>query len=698
VRTRPGAGVATWAGLALLVCAAPAAALGACSPGDLVSGATVVAPQGQPLPRHELAGEGSAWNGRGTIALSPDRPLVLQLATVARIGALVVQADDNDTYLVEGAFEADEWRPLWTVPVATGTGLRTRYARIDGGQPIRWLRVRPLSGDGLFSLRTLQAYCALPTPWPPRTHQDVHGGSGRLTQRHLDVIKGVLAVLGLGVVLWGIAVQRAGRPEVDRRLRDIALLLIGIASGLCWWNLGRFHFPSYLHRWEIYHYAVGAKYFRELGYTRLYECAVVADLEDVGPDAGEGRLIRNLESNQIEPATRTIDDPQRCKRYFEPERWEAFKTDAAFFRARMSPQRWRDAQQDHGYNGTPAWGILGTALANLGPASERLILALALLDPLLLVAMWCGVWWAFGWRGTCVAMTFWGTNALAPYMWNGGSFLRQDWLCASILGICLLRQNRPGWAGVALTYAALLRIFPGLIIVGLILKAVAHLWRENSFVLTRDHRRFALGCAGTLAVLVPTSAWIAGSWDAWPAFARNSRVHLATPLTNHMGLKTLLSYDSASRAERLKDDSLDDPFSPWKDARKATFAQRKALWWLAVGLYLALLVRAVSRQEDWVGACLAIGLIPIATELTSYYYSILLGMSLLWTVQARAGAALLALSATTCLLPALWPWYDDLFTWQTVAAVAWLGLVVVRFALDQGRGSQPASCTTNTTS
>ncbi len=106
------------------------------------------------------------------------------------------------------------------------------------------------------------------------------------------------------------------------------------------------------------------------------------------------------------------------------------------------------------------WGLAGRALASLAPATVDSIKHLALLDPLLLTVMWCFALWAFGWRPTAVAMLWWGTNLPARYLWNGGAYLRMDWLAFAVIGVCMVRKEKHAAGGVLLTTSALLRVFP----------------------------------------------------------------------------------------------------------------------------------------------------------------------------------------------------------------------------------------------
>ena len=488
-----------------------------------------------------------------------------------------------------------------------------------------------------------------------------------------------MATLGVVLLLQRLALDRRV-GESGGRAWERGLAALGVLALLCWWNLGHFHFPTYLHRWELYHYVVGAKYFRELGYQDLYRCSTVADAESLGVEGVRGRSIRNPGTNRIEPAETVLGESARCGGRFSPGRWSAFKADIGWFERQMPPSRWQEAQQDHGFNATPVWLVAGSPLANLMPVSTLSLTTLALLDPLLLLVMWIAVWWAFGWRAACIAAIFWGSSYTARFWWTGGSFLRQDWLSTAVIGICLLRRGRHGMAGALLAWSASLRIFPVVFLGAIGLAAGLRMWDERRVAIGSEHRRFAMGALVALALLVPASLWVAGDAGVWSDFARNTRLHLSTSLTNDMGLPTLVAYDHATRARIVKDESLQDPYMPWKEARRSTFERRRMLYWLAVGLYLVLFARAIRGRDDWVTACLAVGLIPVGAELSCYYYSVFLCLGLLWSRERRAPLALLTFAAISCVIPAFSGWYDELFTATSVAALACVVYVTWLFA------------------
>ena len=258
--------------------------------------------------------------------------------------------------------------------------------------------------------------------------------------------------------------------------------------------------------------------------------------------------------------------------------------------------------------------------------------------------------------------------------------LRYDWLFWLVVGICFLRKRWHFAGGLALTYATLLRVFPGFVVAALVLKALARMVRLRKLVISRGHARFAAGCIVAMLVLIPASSWATNGLDAWQEFAHNSQKHLGTALTNNMGLKTALGYDFPTAAKMMRNDALTDPFKEWKDARHYFYAKRTPILLGLLVLFCVLLAMASDREPDWAAACLGAGLIPIASELTCYYYGFLLTYGLLW--QRRKMPALLAtaLAGLTCLLSLEIAWNDDHFAAMSLATYVTIVLVTYQAA------------------
>lgn len=491
-------------------------------------------------------------------------------------------------------------------------------------------------------------------------------------------------LLAIGYLAW------LARPASFRHTAALVLALLGLTCFASWWNLGHFHFNHYIHIWEHYHYYMGAKYGPELRYARLYECTAAADLADGLRTRVQKRKMRDLATNnELGTTDKIVADPTHCTSHFTPARWEAFRKDIRFFRGRFSRDRWDQSQTDHGYNGTPVWAIAGRLITDYGgELNWDKIVRIALVDSILLGLMWLVVWWAFGWEATCVALLWWGTNFPARFYWNGGSFLRYDWLVWLVVGLCLLKKDKPLLAGVALTYTTLLRIFPGFVVATLVLKALTRMVRERRFVLSHEHQRFALGCILAMGVMIPGSSWATGGLDAWKEFAQNSEKHLATALTNNMGLKTVLGFDWTTRARVMRNDTLEDPFGEWKDAREYFYHKRGPILLGLLILFCLMLGRAADREPDWAAACLGTGFILLASELTCYYWGFLLGYGLLWKRRRLPGFAATLLSAVTCWV-SLIAWNDEHFALMSLLSA----LVVIGTTAHVAFGKAPQEAT-----
>jgi hypothetical protein len=250
----------------------------------------------------------------------------------------------------------------------------------------------------------------------------------------------------------------------------------------------------------------------------------VADVEDGYKKRVQDRKMRRIESdNRLGTSDEIIAHPEICKSLFpDPKRWEQFRADMRFFRSRFSLDRWDESQNDHGYNATPVWAIMGRWISEHVELTWDNIVNLSVIDSVYLVIMWLVILWAFGWRAAAVAAVYWGCNFPARFYWNGGSYLRYDWQLWLLVGICMLRKRHHFFGGAALTYSTLLRVFPGFVVAALVLKALAGMVRERRIFLTREHQHFAAGCIAALLVLMPLSSWATNGIDAWPQFAENT--------------------------------------------------------------------------------------------------------------------------------------------------------------------------------
>ncbi len=308
------------------------------------------------------------------------------------------------------------------------------------------------------------------------------------------------------------------------------------------------------------------------------------------------------------------------------------------------------------------------------------------------------MFWAFGWRVGAIATIFWGCNAPANFYWTGGAFLRQDWIFFLIASLCLARKRKFFLAGFALTWSSLLRVFPmiffagwAIIIAFEVIRAIRERRKEASItpaapdkkgapppaltdkkkgwldLLHPDHRRLLGGCIVAMGLLVPSSVIVAGP-DAYKDFMTHILVHNRTPLTNHMGLETMLVHDWQGRMRFTRDDNLDDPFQVWKEGRNERHDKLRWVHRGIVGLLFLWTCWALRRTKLlWVGQALAAPLVMSLTNLTCYYYSMFVLCAALAAVRRPIGVIVLVLSGASQILLLSYYWVDDKFTAQ-----AWL--------------------------
>jgi hypothetical protein len=504
-----------------------------------------------------------------------------------------------------------------------------------------------------------------------------------------EIARVAIAVAGAAVLL--LSVGSGNAPHARRRFLGGALLLLGLASAILWPADAVLGFRAYYNEWDTYHYYMGAKYFPELGYTGLYRAAAVADMENGYVAEFADRRVRNLETNRLENPAPFFSGDESPRHAFTPDRWREFKADVLFFRTHISPKQWPLMHADHGFNASPVWCILGVPLANLAPASIPRIAVLTSIDVVFLMVMWGFVWWAFGWRAACAAMIFWGTNHFARFGWTSASLLRHEWLLFTVAAICLVRKGRTLVGGMAITYAALLRVFPGLLVLGIVMNEAYEMRRKRTWIPSRPFQGFVIGCLVCLAIAPPLSVLATGrGWSVWNEFADNSRRHVETPLSNNMGLVALVAFDGERTLTKTQERSRQwVPEGGWKqlelverlwvDARHETLEKRRYLrWTLAVG-FLLLLALSVRNVPYWTSMVLSAGAIAFAGELTCYYFAFLLVYALVHEMSPTIPAALCLLAAVSRLVALRWTAHDEQALLNSIVVLLFVALVTTWF-------------------
>jgi hypothetical protein len=358
-------------------------------------------------------------------------------------------------------------------------------------------------------------------------------------------------------------------------------------------------------------------------------------------------------------------------------------------------------QKDQGYGATPVWTIAGRLFAELHPASVGYLQLLSGLDLLYLLGMFAALWWAFGWRVSVAGAIFWGCQSAAPFYWTGGALLRQDWLFYLVLSACLARKRYFKLAGASMAYAALLRVFPGLAILGWLTVAGAYVVRHRR--VAKSHRQVLLGGLIAAAVLVPLSLGVAGK-DAYSRFYTRTFEVGEAHLTNHMGLESLIGHDvgggpGSGRMEYARDTKLVDPFEVWKRMRTERYEHYRFIAYAIIALSLAAFVAVARRLRSlWIAQCLAQIFVVLLWRLTCFHYSFLILSAPLTRAMRWLEAPLFGLAALSQVVWVGFRWNDDKYTALTALSLLLCYGLLAAFARIRSPGGRRSAAAARTQS
>jgi hypothetical protein len=573
--------------------------------------------------------------------------------------------------------------------------------------PLRWLREERSRAAMLVATTALvlvQTALLTNEAAQHKVRDIALGELPKLSVAHIVTTLCGLAALAIAGTLIRRAMQR--RPLLGT-VERAGLLVLAFAGGYAWTMWGTFHGNRAIHFWDTFHYYAGAKYFHENRYTNLYYCVQWAEIEAGRQKVVEARKVRNLNTNLLEETDEIIAHPEVCKDAYTPERWEAFKADAEYFRRNMGADWWDKMFKDHGYNASPVWNFYGHWLTNTGPANDTQIRWLCSIDGFLYLGVFLAIGWAFGLRTLALALLVFGTGYPWTYAWTGGAFARVAWLLWAALGVCFFKKRWFFAGGLALMCTLLDRVFPGSLFGGIAVAVVtraAWAWwparktpgalRAAVLDLVRlspEPKRVALGAVAAVLIFVPLGAWKGDGFGAYAEFLSNSQKHVATPLTNHMGLPTVFTYHPKHVARVSRDDSTEDPYQGWKDTRNNILRDRRPLWALTT-LALVALLGFWSRynRDDWKTTAASTLFIVCLFQLTCYYYNFIVLLAPLALPRARHALAFIVMSMLGQYFQVRISWYDEQYVWETLVVLAFIVYLLLDQALEARRAAQVA--------
>jgi len=429
-------------------------------------------------------------------------------------------------------------------------------------------------------------------------------------------IKGGLSLLACFLVIW-----RHRRPgDLKNEQAGQLLAVMAVVALAAYTNFGQFHGAGMIHHWEQFHYFLGSKYFPEVGYDGIYVASLAAERE-IGLGHGPQPYMRDLRTNEVVPVGSLANHMNEVRDRFSDKRWEIFREDVRYFLEFNRYSYISNIRRDHGYNPTPTWTFTARLFSAWPAASDLTLKSLAWLDPILLLAMFVMIFRTFGNRIGCLSIIIFGLGYPWRFDWVGGAFLRQDWLAAVGVAICLLKRKHFGLAGGLIAYATMVRVFPGGFLVGPTVVLIRHLVEGRSILW---FRRLAIGFAAGVLLCLAAGCLTGAGPRAWADFKWNLGKHHGTWLTNNVGLKNILLYDRATMRREDVDFKLPEPWIRWQEKMNRLQDERRPALLLAAAAFLAVVAAAAWRLEIHEASVLGMAVAFAVVVLTCYYWVMLL--------------------------------------------------------------------------
>ncbi len=455
-----------------------------------------------------------------------------------------------------------------------------------------------------------------------------------------------------GLLAVNLVVHRYPRGGLARRFTLVLLAhlaLLSIFGYLRFGHLqeyGRFGRHAY-HYHDAYHYAFGAKYFRELGYFRLYDATFVA-LEELERDEGirtPARFIPTVRSLEavftVKPAAELRQRAPELRAHFTPERWAEFRGDVrTLLDMGWEVPWWRTMLFDLGFNPPPSWVVVCGTLANAVPFTPTSFELFPFID-LTLVVVGGGllVLRAFGPAAAFAYVILFGNNFFASYAWTGGSFCRQPWLFLLTAGVACLKLERPRWAGALLGAAAAFRVFPVLFLLGAAIALVAQAFRDRAR--WRTVVDFLAAAAVVAGALVGTSL-VSFGLEPWRDFFAKISQHNRIFWVMHVGFPRLAAWAPGIEHQDFWYESGLLRFVAWQERLEAIVASREPWVTLIKGATAAAALGLAARLRPWQAALVVGGTLLFFGAMPANYYYIYLALfpAVFWADRGRPTDAL----------------------------------------------------------
>jgi hypothetical protein len=450
-----------------------------------------------------------------------------------------------------------------------------------------------------------------------------------------------------------------------------------------------------VHWSEFYHYYVNSKYFRELGYTGLYDATVVADHED-DPGAWQPDLaVRSLRTYENTTRGEVLGRADGIRAAFSDERWQAFKHDLAVFRAGEGAE-WRSShhQQDHGYNGSPLVTlVLGTLARQPFVETATFLRAAAWFDLALVLAAGAVLWRLAGAGAGALFLFLFAANPFNDFSTIGGAYLRYLHLFPLLAMAIAHARRRYALSGAALALAVGLRVFPVFLAAGV---AAACLLAPARRDLMKEHVRFFAALAVVLAVVVAATAFQASpdGGNPWIPYLAKLDLHAQRLTYNVVSLQYPFFYGADHNAAALVRAYQEGHPVNWITEANRAFAAHRGAWLVALGIVLAGLAISLRLTTPADGLFAGLALVFVLLHLSHYDWCVLVLVPFLFPGRRDVLLALLAFWMAVSIavfLPAPAAIVDLRFCVLSVLMAAWFAVTIALRVVAARRGADGAA-------
>ena len=312
---------------------------------------------------------------------------------------------------------------------------------------------------------------------------DGHFNAGRARPLLRNHFSGWIPVVSTGALVLWITAFFAER-KAKRRLPVFTAVIFGLALATVSLQVGKYQYDAFagerVRAWNVFHYYVGSKYFSELSYFDLYAATLAADDDFTERREARGKrphdrwskIVKARDQRDYRVKARETITAEFDRGIISPERLKELGADSRFIGQYMGFRNpgWHQAFRDLGYNPAPAWTVVGTPVSSLVPAKWPYFWLIVNSDVPLYVAAFLLLWWAFGLRIVSM-MAIWLCSAQLNEARFTGGFLQYDWMCTTLAAVALYHRGWHKSSGVVLSWAAMTRAFPGVLVFGLGLQA-----------------------------------------------------------------------------------------------------------------------------------------------------------------------------------------------------------------------------------